>query len=240
MKFTFGIVTTNPLSDNMRWVLHSIEQQGMEDDQYEVIIVGGDKSYGDATYDNKLLKIIPFDETIKKGWITRKKNIITNHARYENIVYMHDYVVLGIDWFKNFEEIQRGVYPVTMTPIINADGTRYRDWTLWPHDLDDIWGKDTRECLLPYDVDNLTQYMYISGAYWVAWKSVMKEFPLDESLAWGESEDVEWSKRVRKKYKFGMNKHSPVLLLKQKDRVFSEITPEKLKLIQHQLWNNSI
>jgi len=234
MKFTFGIVTITGNESNLQTVLDSISSQyGYEDhdDLYEVIVVGGNQAYKEDNY-----TVIPFDETKKKRWITRKKNIITENARFSNIVYMHDYVALGKDWFRNFEEIHRGVAPIMMTPIINADGTRYRDWTLWPHDLDDIWGKDTRECLLPYDVDNLTQYMYISGAYWIAWKSVMEKFPLNEELGWGESEDVEWSKRVRQKYKFTMNKHSPVHLLKQKDRVFGEITPEKLNLVQHQLW----
>jgi hypothetical protein len=43
---------------------------------------------------------VPFDETIKQGWITRKKNIITSLAQYENIVYMHDYIRLEEDWYK--------------------------------------------------------------------------------------------------------------------------------------------
>jgi hypothetical protein len=62
--------------------------------------------------------------------------------------------------------------------------------------------------------------MYISGSYWIAKKQVMEEFPLDESLVWGESEDVEWSKRIRDKYSFDLNIRSAVKLLKIKDRVF--------------------
>jgi glycosyltransferase involved in cell wall biosynthesis len=235
MNITFGIITDGKNPDMLHRVLHSIEQQEIWEERFEIIVVGGNEAYKDD-----LIEYVPFDETQKKAWITRKKNIIIEKAKKDNICFLHDYVALEPDWFRNFEEINGGFFHVAMTPIINADGTRYRDWTLWPHDLDNIWGPHCRECLLPYDVDDLTHWQYISGAYWVAKTWVMKKYPLNESLSWGESEDVEWSKRVRKEFKFTMNKWSPVRLLKQKDRVFAEITPETLKLIRHAKWNSSI
>ena len=72
----------------------------------------------------------------------------------------------------------------------------------------------------------LSKYMYISGAYWVAKKEVMLEFPLDENLCWGEGEDVAWSKQVREKYTFSMNPYSTVRTLKFKDPAF-EIADKK-------------
>ena len=78
--------------------------------------------------------------------------------------------------------------------------------------------------------------MYFSGAYWVSKKHVMEEFPLDERLSWGESEDVTWSMQVRQKYKFSVNPNSVVQLLKHKpDRAFNEpdaMTLEQLEGIQ--------
>ena len=44
--------------------------------------------------------------------------------------------------------------------------------------------------------------MYISGAYWVAKRSFMIKNPLDEELAWGESEDVGGSKELEQKKQF--------------------------------------
>ena len=120
-----------------------------------------------------------------------------------------------------------------MTPIQNADGTRFRDWTLWPHDITPD-GSPNLQSLLPYDVGDLSKFMYISGAYWIAKRKVMQEFPLDETLSWGESEDVKWSKQVREKYNFKLNPHSSVKLLKQKDRVFSEATPEMIQQLRGQ------
>ena len=33
---------------------------------------------------------------------SKKKNIITQNAKYENIVYMHDYIVLDNNWYKGY------------------------------------------------------------------------------------------------------------------------------------------
>jgi hypothetical protein len=57
----------------------------------------------------------------------------------------------------------------------------------------------------------------------------MEEFPLNETLSWGESEDVEWSKRVREKYTFTMNQNSTVKSSKYKNRVF-EIMDDSILL----------
>jgi hypothetical protein len=96
--------------------------------------------------------------------------------------------------------------------------------------MDDIIGKD---CLIPYDMTHLSKYMYISGSYWVAKKDVMLEFPLDESLSWGEGEDVLWSKQVREKYKFNMNTNSSVFIIKGgKDRVFNEPNNNKINVLK--------
>jgi hypothetical protein len=82
---------------------------------------------------------------------------------------------------------------------------------------------------------HLSKYLYFSGAYWVGKKDIMTEFPLNENLLWGQSEDVEWSLRIREKYDFSINKHSSVQLLKYKDRAFDEsdeLTIEQLMMIE--------
>lgn len=228
MKFTFGIISSNLGPPHIQYVVDSIDIEIIKNtSNFEIIIVGGDKLYNDET-----MKIIPFDETKKNGWITRKKNIITENAKYDNIVYMHDYVTLVPGWFDAMNKFGED-FDICMTKILNADGTRFRDWSLWPHDLDNVWGPHCRECLLPYNITSLSKLMYISGTYWIAKKHVMQEFPLNEDLSWGQSEDVEWSKRVRQKYNFSINPNASVKFLKQKDRVFSEITPETLKTVEN-------
>ena len=229
MKITFGIITAADsrgyIPSRINDVFASIATDESYDD-IEVLVVGGNET---KTWEH--YRFIAFDESQKDKWITRKKNIITAEAKYDNIVYMHDYVKLGRGWYKGMEEFGEN-WDVLMTPIKNQDGTRYRDWSLWPHDLDKVWGPHCRECLIPYTETELSKLMYISGAYWIAKRKVMQEFPLNEDLSWGQSEDVEWSKRVRQKYKFSINEKSVVWLAQQKDRVFTEPTPETLKKVK--------
>ena len=228
MNFTFGIVTSGNDDNSIQLVINSIEQLNIP--EYEIIIVGNSQVSRDRT------KIIPFNENERPAWITKKKNLITQYAKYENVVYSHDYIVYCADWYQGW--LQHGDdYKVCMNRILNADGTRYRDWCIWPHNNNFVDGIVTRQrgCLLPYDMTHLSKYLYFSGAYWVGKKDVMTEFPLNESLLWGQSEDVEWSTRIREKYDFSMNKHSSVQLLKYKDRAFDEsdeLTIEQLMMIE--------
>ena len=77
------------------------------------------------------------------------------------------------------------------------------------------WGSNHRIMLPPYHY-NKKHYMYISGGFWIAKKYVMEKEPLNESLDWGESEDIEWSKRVLPKYNYKINTYSSVKSLKYK------------------------
>ena len=222
MNFTFGIVTSG-LDDRVQIVIDSIEKLNIP--EYEVIVVGNINVQRDRT------TVIPFNENERPAWITKKKNLITQHAKYENVVYAHDYIYYNEDWYSGWMEYGED-YKVCMNRILNADGTRYRDWCIWPHNGNYVDGLCSRQrgCLLPYDMTHLSKYLYFSGAYWVGKKNVMTEFPLDESLLWGQGEDVEWSIRIRQKYDFSMNKHSSVQLMMQKDRVFNE--PDELMIQQ--------
>ena len=192
MKFTFGIITSPGTDGFIQQIVDSICDENIPN--YEIIIIGGN-----IAYETDELKVIPFDETKKRMWITKKKNLITKNAKYDNIVYMHDYITLMPGWYEGFVKYGND-FQVCMTPILNADNSRFRDWTLWFDDPN-----PDRQRLLPYDVTDLSKFMYISGAYWVAKKTLMEEFPLDEELSWGESEDIKWSKQVREKHPFKIN-----------------------------------
>jgi hypothetical protein len=228
MKFTFGIITAGNSDDSLNLVIDSIEQQNIP--EYQILIVGNSNVSRTNTF------IIPFDESIKQAWITRKKNLITLNARYENIVYSHDYVVFEPEWYSGFLKFGDN-FKVCMNKFVNPDYSRFRDWVIWPHNdnfMDSIV-LPNRECLLPYDMTHLSKYQYISGTYWVAKKNLMMEFPLDENLCWGQGEDVSWSMKVREKYDFSMNQYSLVKSLKFKDPAFNvakEETILKLKEVK--------
>ena len=228
MDFTFGIITNKLVMDLIENI-NSIDKQKIP--KYEIIIVGG--ILDNFTHPN--VKHIPFDESIKHSWITKKKNLIIENSSFENIVFLHDYILLSDDWY--IGQIESGNnFDIRMDVILNGDGTRFRDWCLWPdNQIGDFRTEDLikSSALLPYEVNNLNKFQYISGSYWVAKKKVMEEYRLNEDLIWGESEDVEWSKRVRTQYNFTMNTKSTVKFKKQKSVVFTHTTNEIIsKLVE--------
>lgn len=202
IDFSFGIITGGFNDHFLSIVVDSIRNLNLPN--YEIIIVGNTNVKCDVN--------IPFDESSKQMWITKKKNIITNNAKYDNIVYLHDYVIFDRDWYNGYKLFGDN-FDICMNVILNNDGSRFRDWCIWEPSRIGNSGPG----LMPYDITDLSKFMYISGSYWVAKKQVMLDFPLDESLIWGQGEDVLWSKQVTSKYEFSINTNSVVRLLKQKD-----------------------
>lgn len=229
MKFSFGIVTNG--SDLIEECIQSI--MNLKIPEFEIIIVG--------KYNQKLKEKINFIEYNDKsinGDISIKKNIITKNSKYENIVYLHDYIIHEENWYKGFLLFGNN-FEVCITKILNKDNTRYRDWCLWQDDAEGYTQKNNY--LIPYEVTNITKMMYISGAYWVAKKEFMLKNLLNENLSWGQGEDVEWSLRVRNKTIFKVNTKSIVKLAKQKDKIFNEIDEdEKFKLLQVINYDNNL
>jgi hypothetical protein len=232
MNFSFGIITNGSEDFRINQIIDSIEKQNIA--SYEIIIVGNSK------VKRKNTQIIEFDESILSAWITKKKNIITEIARFENIVYLHDYIELADDWYVGFLKFGDN-FDVCMNKITNCDGTRYRDWfvCIWDNPvIMEIAGPE-KKCLIPYDENRFVNHMKFSGAYWVAKKKVMLDVPLDESLTWNDpkaGEDYVWSKQIREKYTFSMNSYSEVKLIKSgKDRVYGIADSETIKRLEEVL-----
>jgi len=232
IDFSFGIITSQNYSNNLNIIIDSIRRQKIPN--YEIIIVGSiENKFGED------VKIVEFDESIKPGWITKKKNIITTESNFENIVYLHDYVYLDNDWYQGYLKFGNQ-FEVVMNKILNKDNSRYHDWILWKDNNAnfDSYLQSRKEFMLPYYIRFLTRYMYISGTYWVAKKEFMTKFPLDESLSWGESEDVVWSKSIRDKTKFKLNTYSKVKFSKQKNIKWSKIKFSTLLYILFKIYLN--
>lgn len=231
MNFSFGICKSiNSLF--LKDIIYSIRQQNI--DNYEIIIVGENHTeFGDDIIN------IDFDESIKPGWITKKKNLITKNAKYENIVYLHDYICFHPDWYEG-QKLKGCDITIRMDRIKNKNGNRFRDWCIWPHNDKDIDVIIGRSIMIPYNITHLSKYMYINGAYWIANKKIMTEFQLNEDLVWGQSEDVEWSKRVREKYNFEMNEFSEVRFLKQQsNHDFTECSNNVINILKEYEKNKS-
>ena len=176
MDFTFGIITGSNQEIYINKFIDSIENEKIPN--YQIIIVG------EANIKRNNTEVIKFDESIRPNWITRKKNIITENAKYDNIVFTHDYLILEPGWYKGYLKYieEFGDFDVIINKIINVDNTRYRDWILnsnlckglklvnheynyrGKEGVSDIWrGKfpnigssiNFSEYLIPYDIKNI-------------------------------------------------------------------------------------
>ena len=226
MEFTFGIITNGSNDNFINIIIDSIEQNNIPN--YEIIIVGNSNVNRENT------TILFFDESIKKAWITRKKNIIVENAKYENLVLLHDYVRFNSDWYDGFLKYGND-FDWCITRILTVDGSRFRDYTLFPYKVDylnidyscaDINSYFYNNCLLPYDFINnakVNKYMYISGTYFVIKRNIALKHKLDENLLHDRGEDVEYSKRLNdNNIIIKCNQYSSVSFLKEKVKQFWE------------------
>lgn len=199
IQWTFGIITVYEDKQRLQEIIESIRNLNIP--EYEILFVGGGDS---SEIDGEDIRKIDFDESIKEKWITRKKNILVKEAKYDNVVLMHDYHIFDKDWYKNFVEFGTD-WEICSCPQYLITGSRNpMDWSLW-----DKPGHG-RAWSLDYSDWSQTQYMYISGGFFMVKRHVMIEEPLDESRGWNEEEDVEWSYRVRDKYVMKCNGKSIV------------------------------
>lgn len=217
MRITFGIVTDGISDARIEKIIASIESQNITN--YEILIVGNSK------INRSRVKVFPFHEEMGVP-LGKKKNLITSHAQFPIVMYMHDYFVLDKDWYTNFTSNRNTQdFDIAMCSIIGLDGERYRDWTLWPHNgcLLDLLVMGNR-CLLPYDYVHLGEFMYFSGGFWIGRLDFMKANPISEELLAGQGEDVEWSMRVRNSARLVMCENAKVHILKDKEPIMQPIS----------------
>lgn len=187
MNFTFGITTMYDDQNRINQVIKSIRDLNIP--KYEIIVIG----YKEGGYDDDTA-YVQFNEGIRPGWITRKKNILVDMAGFENVVLMHDYYVFDKNWYKSFVEFGND-WDVCSNQQQLINGQRhFTDWVTWDDPLFPRW------TALPYDEWTRTQYMYISGGYFIVKNQVALDNPFNEELLHGDAEDVEWSLRIRDKY----------------------------------------
>ena len=230
MKWTFGIITAGDQWGRVGLVCESIRRESDED---QIIVVGGSKAPIDLVVKYDLLHI-PFDESKNKAWITRKKNVIAEIALHDNICLLHDYVALNSGWRAGFEVFGED-WLTCMTPIINQDGKRFRNWCVIYNDAWMVEPIDSQEPpqehpgrLLDYATRGHERWQYYSGAYFCTKRWVLRDVPLDESRCWGQGEDVQFSRLLYAQFGqdvFKLNTQSSVRFLKQKDQAPWEKLP---------------
>ena len=209
MDFTFGIITAGGADETLRTVIDTIRV--LQIPNYEIIIVGKTDHQGTDIIN------ISFNETEKNAWITRKKNIICQEAKYENIVLLHDYISFDKDWYTGFLSYGSD-FDVCVNKIKTIDGRRFRDYTIYGDDIPEPFHS---RALIPYDYtnNNLNKLIYISGSYYLIKKYIALKYPLNEEFCWSQGEDLEFSFRMRtNNILMKCNPNSTVHLLKKKNQ----------------------
>jgi hypothetical protein len=188
MNFSFCITTDYSDINRLNEVIESIHD--LDIPFYEINVIGGRDSHKETYY----VSYIYFNEKEKPGWITRKKNILANYSKYDNLVYLHDYYLFDKDWYKSFKKFGDDWDICSNQQLLITGQRHFTDWVTWDDPL------FPRYSALPYDEWSRTRHMYISGGYFLVKKHVAMNNPFNEELMHGQAEDVEWSLRVRDKY----------------------------------------
>lgn len=200
MKWSFCITTDGLSPDRVIKIVESIEAENIPEGDYEIIVIGGNP------IGLPVVKNLSFDDSTRRGWITRKKNILAQAAKFDNLVIMHDYLSLVPGWYAAFEKFGDD-WDVAMCKIAQPDGIRFRDWVLWKDGVH----------FVDYADHSQIRDMYVSGSLMIVKKQFMIERPLNERKVWGQSEDVEWSVAARKVWRYKMNADAAIRLLKHKE-----------------------
>jgi hypothetical protein len=177
-KWTFGIITDGKRQE---WVDNEIESIfNLNIPQTEVVICG---AYAGKFKDR--IKLVPVDS--KVAWICKKKNMIAENAKHENLVITHDKYLFDRDWHDGMKKYGN-YFDVLSCVIKETDGRRSADWvTLGTH-----WDKIAHSAWLQYrDWD---KYGYIGGGFYILKKSAWKKSKWDEKLLWNQAEDVKLSR----------------------------------------------
>jgi hypothetical protein len=202
--WTFGICYSK--TTYIDRIIKSIHNQaGLTPNNFEIILIGPSKEnlnhHGASN-----IKNIVFEESIRPAWITLKKNLIVQNAKFENICITHDYVGFCENWFIGYEKFGYD-WDVCMNPVRMENGLRHRDWFTQHRPLQ----------FVNYNDITHIKEMYINGTYWCGKKKFMLENPQNNNLCWGQGEDVEWGLRCQKFWNYKLNPYSVVKYMKTKE-----------------------
>lgn len=217
MRFSFIVITDGKSEHKVTQLIASILNQDIPKDEFEIIIIGGDKNLELSIINTRY---IAFDDSLRsKAWVTKKKNVGLDAARGKYCVFLHDYLLLGDGWYESM--LKFGDFDAAMCPLIYDNGIRAIDWLLAPYDT--IPDSKLRSFLqskfpkyplpsdlikLPYEFKDgeLSEFMYLPGNFFMVKTELMKKCRQNEELLWGESEDLDWSRRFTSMgYKFKLN-----------------------------------
>lgn len=184
--WTFGMLTTGARLENVERFITSVEENCRE--PYEVLIVSPVPL--PSIESRRGVRVLLFSEHDELGWITRKKNLIAERARYSDILICHDRFTLDRDFTRSFADWGYA-YGLAAVRVRLEDGRRGLDWGV-VSSQNHVYSSGG---LLDYRA--YSQYVYVPGGATVIRKAFWRDFPWNDNLFWNEHEDVELCRRVQ-------------------------------------------
>jgi hypothetical protein len=185
----FGVITDGRRDAGAVSFAESVSAlRGFDPRRHEVLVCGPPSSraaFADAGID--VTWIDQPTEFANRGWITRKKNLIIEAARQENLMIAHDRYVVAPDFLEALEA-WGGDFDALVCAQAAPDGGRFPDWVALGSD----WSWATPIML---DWRDYAPTAYMNGGLLFAKTDLFQREPFNELLFWGEAEDVELSRR---------------------------------------------
>lgn len=200
--WTFGILTAGP-SVTAERMMRDILAHAPSD--CEVIICGPMPEYAPS---DERIRHIDLEAPEPRGWITRKKNLIADAARYDNLCILHDRFVFPPEFFKAMERYGDLFSILTFPQVYFADVSRscvqrYPDYQVLR------MGEGVRDTFRTkrYDgnsifhprYDDFAETAFCCGGVYVVKKPVWNLIRQDESLYHCEWEDVLFGLEAQRK-----------------------------------------
>jgi len=183
-NWSFGIVTRGTTDDIVDDIIRNIREQKIP--YYEIIVCG---KYAGKYLHSKDVVYLEFMQKDEKGWITKKKNLMCEKARYENLVIMHDRIKLHKGWFAGMKKYGNN-WEILSMPTVKGDQRTY-DWLTLKYPLEHpkaLWYLGSH-----LDYSDWDKWLYIDGGVIILKKYVWEKVHWDDSRYYNEAEDVKLS-----------------------------------------------
>lgn len=200
-SWSFGLITNG---DRDAWVIDFIQSVINQNiPNYEIIICGKvDKLIRNDVFVKLLtrgiMKVIDFNFRSERGWITKKKNLIAENAKYANMAIFHDRYELDKNWYLGMRRYGNN-FEILSCVNTTIDGERSEDWSRYPENiaaatLSKGWVSRSSKIFPSYpifmDYRDWDENVFIPGGMILIKKKVWQKNKWDERLYWNEQEDV--------------------------------------------------
>ena len=188
-RWTFGIVSDGRKNARILEIIDQIRRFNIP--EFEILICG--PAPGNNLQDE--VKVLDdsdlyFDVRIP---ISKKKNRIIEHARFNNLVIMHDRISFADNWYEMMARYGN-CFEQLCFPILDEE-TRTKRITNWKVISNDLTlFEKVNPVSLPYN--EWSPEIYVDGGFMLLKRHLMADIKLNPYLNWGEMEDVDLSKRL--------------------------------------------